>query len=206
MPVMARKGRIGRSAYAVHGSTLAALQAEIDDKGPPAADDGRRCSSLTSGRLTLLYGDADVVFERIRDDADGVEVDALLARGTVISDCEITLPRLAASDALSLAAAREWSRFIDAIELHTQGHVDACFAAAQRVADELNKLSARGIGVDEPSARAAALRGLFDTLRRSYAPAQLEPRVAAVTRAYDSQTRGGADRGVVLNLQFDANA
>lgn len=198
MAVTARKGRINKSTYTVAGDTLEAINKDIDRKGPKDPNDGKRYSGLCSGKLTLLIGPSDFAFVTTAGSSP-VEVTATLAGGTVTSDCEITLPKLASDKGLSATAKKEWNRFLAAVETHEDGHVDAYFAEAKALAKELNEMSATGSGKDEKSARVAAQRALVGAMSKAYGGSVLSDRAGANAKAYDARNKHGESQGAVLD-------
>lgn len=198
MGVTARKGRISKSTYVVAGDTLEAINKDIERKGPKDPNDGKRYSGLCSGRLTLLIGPGDFALATAAGSSP-VEAKATLSGGTVTSDCEITLPKLASAKGLSAAAKKEWDRFLAAVETHEDGHVDAYFAEAKELAKELNAMSASGTGKDEKVARVAAQRALVEAMKKAYGGTVLNDRAGANAKAYDARTKHGESQGAVLD-------
>jgi predicted secreted Zn-dependent protease len=199
MPVTARRGRITRRPYAVSGATLDAINRDIQRRGPVDPNEGRRYSGLCSCTIEIQLGSRDVQFET-RPGSDPVEVTARVVGGTVTNNHTIIMPNLRGESALSPAARAEWRRFLDAVETHEQGHVEAYFPEAERIAQALNGLTATGTGRNETMAQRAAAQALTEQISRQYSRSQLEDIANANARAYDARTRHGASQGATLDV------
>lgn len=198
MAVAAKKGSSTKSTYTLTSTTLADVVKEIDKKGPVDPNESTRYSGKCLGRLDLTLGPADLDLV-VTPGTTPVEVVATLKGGSVVTSCEITLPKLASANKLSAAAKKEWERFAGAVEKHEDGHADAYFDEAKKLAAELDAVSATATGATEKAAKAAAAKALLDLLKARYGGSTLNDRMKAVAKAYDAKTKHGASQGASLD-------
>ena len=198
MGVTAKKGSTKTTTYSLTGATLADVVKEIDKKGPVDPNESTRYSGKCLGRidLTLTAADLDLA---VTPGTTPVEVVAKLKSGGVVTSCEITLPKLASLNKLSAAAKKEWERFAKAVSTHEDGHADAYFAEAKKLAAELDTISVTATGANEKAAKAAATKALLDALKARYGGSTLTDRMKAVAKAYDAKTKHGESQGAKLD-------
>lgn len=200
MTVNARRGRISRSTYTVRGSTLAELDAAIERAGPRDPNDGRRYSGVCIGTLVLTSGRRDWVFEQEEPEGEGapIRMTCRLGGGAVEVTCEIQTPELR-TPLESRAAQREWERFVAAVGVHEDGHIDEYMAEATAVARELSALSASGEGRNERAAETDAHAAFLRLLEPIASPRRLRARADEAAARYDRANRHGRSQGAVLD-------
>lgn len=197
MTVTATRGRIRRRTYTVRGSTLAEIDAAIERSGPRDPNDGRRYSGVCEGTLELVVDGRDWEFEREGEDTP-IRMTCRLGGGSVELTCEIQTPELR-TPLESRAAQREWERFVAAVVVHEDGHIDEYMVEATAVAREVSALSASGEGRTERAAQADAHAAFMRLLEPIASRRSLEQRANEAAARYDRANRHGRSQGAVLD-------
>ncbi len=157
--------------YAVRGATLEQLRADLKANGV-ADDAGQFYSGMARTGLGYTY--------RFRDQPGGCGV----ADVRVVLQVSLTTPAWQGRWTSSPALASAWDRYLSALQVHEDGHINIAREAADRLGAKVEALSAPGCPALE--ARAKALRDeAMDALRQAHAD-------------YDRSTEHGRTQGAVL--------
>lgn len=159
--------------YAVNGDSPASIWADMRAKAP-AGQDGNRYNATTAWKVRWHFP-----FERNTEGCTTGDV-------TVDLTVTYTLPRWERSSSnASATVANQWDRYIQALELHEDGHADFGRRAARRIQSTLQSIPAQAsCDALQKTANAEGQRILVD----------MRPE----EREYDRRTQHGATQGTAF--------
>lgn len=198
----AKSGSAGTKNYTVAGKTLDDINKDMQKKGPPDPNDGKKYSGSCLGELVLDIKGSDIAFATT-DGSDPIEVTATLKGGTMTCNTTTTMPKLASDKDLSDDAKKEWKRFISKVQVHEDGHADSYLKLANTIVADLNTMSGKGTAKDERSAQAAAAKDLTGQISKKLSGSNsLSQQIKDDAKAYDAKTKHGASQGAVLDASI----
>lgn len=157
--------------YAVRGATLEQLRADLKANGV-ADDAGQFYSGVATTGLGYTY--------QFREQPGGCGV----ADVRVLLQVSLTTPAWQGRWTSGPALAATWDRYVSALQVHEDGHINLARQAADRLGAKVEALSAPGCPALE--ARAKALRDeAMEALKQAHAD-------------YDRATDHGRTQGAVL--------
>lgn len=199
--MLAKRGAVSTKTYTVGGKTLADILKDMEKKGPPDPNEGKRYSGSCLGKLTIAIAPGDFEFD-VAGSGGKFAAKARLKGGSVTSSAVITAPKLASDKDLSSDAKKEWNRFVAAVGIHERGHADSYYALAVTVAKDIVSMTANGTGSTEKAAKLAANKALVDQISKKYGGNAIDNLIKADAKAYDAKTKHGESQGAVLKASI----
>jgi predicted secreted Zn-dependent protease len=172
LSALAVEEQVQTSYYDISGSTPGQIWQEMRARGP-ATPDGKRWTAYTRWDIRWRF--------EFDESPRGCRIGGIDVRLRI----RYTMPRWEEPREASATVARQWSRFIDALEVHEEGHGDFGREAAERVEAELPRLPARR----DCQAASRAANAVGDRIIEE---------VAADERDYDRRTNHGATQGTAF--------
>ena len=198
----AKQGTASTKTYTVVGKTLEEINKDMQKKGPPDPNDGKKYSGSCRGELDLKIGSSDFDF-KTTDGSDPIEVTATLKGGTIACNTITTMPKLASDKDLSDDAKKEWKRFISKVQVHEDGHADSYLKLAKTISDDLNTMSGKATGKDEKTAQVLAAKDLTTQIATKLSGTNsLSQQIKDDAKAYDAKTKHGQTQGAVLDASI----
>lgn len=183
--VTAKKGSISKKTYGVSGSTVEEIWNDLLDKQIGGTDAVGDCTTLVKTPNISKFDEK----ENPKPKKKGtVEVTVTAKAGpTVEMTGSITLPTLKSDKGLSAKGKKEWQRFLSALTAHEDKHVEAAFAVAEEIAQELSSMSGTGVGKDKAAATKAAIADYVKQYKSAYGGTNVAKRVDKAHKALDAK-------------------
>jgi len=198
----AKQGTASTKTYTVVGKTLEEINKDMQKKGPPDPNDGKKYSGSCRGELDLKIGSSDFDF-KTTDGSSPIEVTATLKGGTIACNTVTTMPKLASDKDLSDDAKKEWKRFVSKVQVHEDGHADSYLKLATSISNDLNTMSGKGTGKDERTAQVLAAKDLTTQIATKLSGTNsLSQQIKDDAKAYDAKTKHGQTQGAVLDASI----
>ncbi len=159
--------------YSITGSTANELRSQLNQRGVIHPPNGERYDAYTNWYVRWNY--------RYQTQASRCRISS----ANVHTDVKITLPRWTASSSISPALKNKWNRYIQALQVHENGHKQNGIDAGKEVLRTLLSMSAYPTCAQlEVAANAAA-----NQVIKNYSQRDIE---------YDRLTQHGVSQGAVF--------
>jgi predicted secreted Zn-dependent protease len=181
----AKKGSIGKKTYTVAGDTLEEIYNDLIAKQIGGTDAVGDCTTKVTTPAISKFDEEE---NKKPKKKDTVEYTLTAKSGLVVElTGTITLPTLKSDKKLSDKAKKEWQRFLSELTAHEDKHVEAAWAVAQEIAEEISKLKGAGAGKDKDAAIKAATDDFVKQFKAAYGGDKVSKRVDKAHKALDAK-------------------